>query len=73
MFPIMGIETKQPMDLTIPRIRSICRKGGKEAKELAKEREARKAWVIKPLEKHMLVMINKPTNYKGALNSRWGT
>jgi hypothetical protein len=29
---IMGIEAKQPMDLAIPRTRSIRRKGGKEAK-----------------------------------------
>jgi hypothetical protein len=72
MFSIMVIETKQPMDLAILRIRSICCKGGKEAKELAKEREARKAQVIKLL-KHMLVVINKPTNYEGTLNSRWGT
>jgi len=72
MFSIIGIETKQPMDLAILRIRSICCKGGKEVKELAKEREARKTQV-KLLEKHMLVMINKPTNCKGRLNSRWGT
>jgi hypothetical protein len=43
----MGIEAKQPMDLAIPRTRNIHRKGGKEAKKLAKEREVRKARAIK--------------------------
>ncbi len=47
----MGIEAKKPMDLAIPRTRNIHCKGGKEAKELAKEHEVRKAWAIKFLEK----------------------
>jgi hypothetical protein len=39
------------MDLTIPRTRSTRHKGNKEAKEMAKECEKRKAWAIKLLEK----------------------
>jgi hypothetical protein len=42
----LGVEAKQPMDLTIPRIRGTCHKSDKEAKEMAKEREERKAWAI---------------------------
>jgi hypothetical protein len=46
----LGVETKQPMDLTIPKRRNTCREGGKEAKEIAKEHEKRKAHGIKLLE-----------------------
>ncbi len=51
MFPIMGIEAKQSMDLAIPTTISICCKGSNEAVELAKEREERKALAIKLLKK----------------------
>jgi hypothetical protein len=47
----LGVEAKQPMDLTIPRTRGTCHKGDKEAKNMAKEREERKTWAIKLLEK----------------------
>ncbi len=47
----LGIETEQPMDLTILRTRGTCRKGRKEAKKMAKECEERKSWAIKFLEK----------------------
>jgi hypothetical protein len=39
------------MDLTIPKTRGTCRKGDKEAKEMVKECEERKAWAIKLLKK----------------------
>jgi len=69
----LGVEAKQPMDLTIPRTRGIRHKGHKEAKEMAKEHEEREAWAIKLLERHMLVMRNKPTSCESTLSLRWGT
>ncbi len=50
MFPIMGIEAKQPMDQAMDRTKNIHCKGGKEAKKLAKEHEVRKAQAIKLLK-----------------------
>jgi hypothetical protein len=47
----LGVEAKQPMDLTIPKIRGTWHKGDNEAKEMAKEHEERKTWAIKFLEK----------------------
>ncbi len=47
----LRVEVKQPMDLAIPRTRSIHYKGGKEAEAMAKEREERKTQAIKLLEK----------------------
>jgi vacuolar-type H+-ATPase subunit E/Vma4 len=47
----LGVEAKQLMDLAIPKIRSIHCEGDKEAKEMAKECEKRKAQVTKLLEK----------------------
>jgi hypothetical protein len=47
----LGVEAKQLMDLAIPKTRSIHREGGKEAKEMAKECEKRKAQATKLLEK----------------------
>ncbi len=46
----LGVEAKQPMDLTIPKTRSTCHEGGKEAKKMAKKHEKKKAWAIKLLE-----------------------
>jgi hypothetical protein len=46
----LRVEVKQPMDLTIPRTRSIHYKGGKEAEAMAKKREERKTQAIKLLE-----------------------
>jgi hypothetical protein len=47
----LGIEVKQPMDLTIPRIGGICPKGNKKDENMAKECEENKSWAIKFLEK----------------------
>jgi hypothetical protein len=47
----LGVEVKQPMDLTIPRTRYTHREGGKQAEEMAKECEKKKAHAIKLLEK----------------------
>jgi hypothetical protein len=47
----LGIEGKQPTDLAIPKTRSTCCEGSKEAKKMAKKCEKRKAWAIKFLEK----------------------
>jgi hypothetical protein len=46
----LGVEAKQPMDLTIPR--NTHHEGGKEAEKMAKECEERKACAIKLLEKN---------------------
>jgi hypothetical protein len=43
----LRVETKQPMDLTIPKTICTCHKGNKEAKNMAKECEERKTWAIK--------------------------
>jgi hypothetical protein len=47
----LGVEVKQPMDLTIPITRGMCHEGSKEAKEMAKECEERKTQAIKLLQK----------------------
>jgi hypothetical protein len=46
----LGVEAKQPMDLTIIRTKGSKHKGDKEAKKMAKKHEKRKAWAIKLLE-----------------------
>ncbi len=47
----LGVEVKQPMDLTIPKTRGIHCEGGKDAKNMGKEFEERKSRAIKLLEK----------------------
>jgi hypothetical protein len=47
----LGIEAKQPVDLTIPRTRGTCLEGDNEAEKMAKECEERKGKAIKLLEK----------------------
>jgi hypothetical protein len=47
----LGVETTQPIDLAIPRTRGTCREGDKEAEEMVKECEEKKAQAIKLLEK----------------------
>jgi hypothetical protein len=47
----LGIEMKQPMDLSIPRTIGTHHKGSREVKKMAKEHEERKARAIKLLEK----------------------
>jgi transposase InsO family protein len=47
----LGVEVKQPMDLTITRTRSTWHKGGKEAKVMAKDHEKKKTQAIKLLKK----------------------
>ncbi len=47
----LGVEVKQPMDLTIFRTKGIWCKCGKEAEEMAKGREERESQSIKLLEK----------------------
>jgi hypothetical protein len=47
----LGVEVKQPIDLTIPRTRDILREGSKQAEEMAKECDERKTRAIKLLEK----------------------
>ncbi len=56
-----GIKVKQPMDLTIPRKRSTCHEGDKEAEKMAKEHEEKKTWAIKLLEK-VQTSYEKQTN-----------
>ncbi len=48
---VLGIEVKQPMDLTIPRTRGTHYEGGIEAEKMTKECEKNKAHAIKLLEK----------------------
>jgi hypothetical protein len=47
----LGVEVKQPIDLTIPKKKRILHGGDNEAKKMAKEYEERKARAIKLLEK----------------------
>jgi hypothetical protein len=47
----LGVEAKQPMDLTTLKTRGTCCEGGMDAKEVAKDREERKSQAIKLLEK----------------------
>jgi hypothetical protein len=47
----LGVEVKQPMNLTIPKTRGTCCEGGKDAKNMGKEFEERKSRTIKLLEK----------------------
>jgi len=68
----LEVETKQPIDLTIPKKRGTLHEGNDETKKMAKEYEERKTWAIKLLEKRMQVTENKPTSCLGTLNSKWG-
>jgi hypothetical protein len=47
----LGIEAKQPMDLSILKTRGTCLEGDNEAKKMAKKCEERKGKAIKLLEK----------------------
>jgi hypothetical protein len=57
----LGIEMKEPMDLTILRRNGICRKGNKEVEEMAKDHEKGKLHAIKLLEK-VYVSYKKKAN-----------
>jgi len=57
----LGIEAKQPLDLTIPRTKSTCCDDSKNVEEMAKDCEEKKPWAIKLLEK-MKVSYEKQTN-----------
>lgn len=48
---ILGIEAKQPMDLAIIRTSGTHSEGSNDTKKMAKDREERKLWTIKFLEK----------------------
>jgi hypothetical protein len=39
----LGVETRQPMDIAIPKTRGTHRKGDKEVKKMAKAHEERKS------------------------------
>jgi len=47
----LGVEAKQPMDLTTFKTRGTCCEGGMDAEEVAKDRQERKSRAIKLLEK----------------------
>jgi hypothetical protein len=57
----LGIEAKQPLDLTIPRTKGTCCDDSKNVEKMAKDCEERKSWAIKLLEK-MKVSYEKQTN-----------
>jgi len=57
----LGIEAKQPLDLTISRTKDTCCDDSKNVEEMAKDCEERKSWAIKLLEK-MKVRYEKQTN-----------
>ncbi len=57
----LGVEPKQPTNLAIPKTEGSRCKGDKDAEEMAKEHEERKAWAIKVLEK-LHAHYNKQAN-----------
>jgi hypothetical protein len=57
----LGIEAKQPLDLTILRTKGTHRDGNKDVQKLAKDCEDRKSWAIKLLEK-VKASYDKQTN-----------
>jgi hypothetical protein len=60
----LGIETKQPLDLTIPRIKCTYCDNSKDVEKMAKDCEKKKSRVIKFLEK-VKVSYEKQTNKLG--------
>lgn len=64
----MGIEARQPMDLTILRVRGTCCKGSQNSEEMAKECEERKSLAMKFLRKCGLVTKNKSTSHVSTLS-----
>jgi len=47
----LGVEAKQPMDITTLKTRGTCCEGGMDAEEVAEDHEERKSRAIKLLEK----------------------
>jgi len=68
----LGIQTKQPMDLTIPRTKDTCCEGVKDVKKMAKDHEENHK-LLSFLKMCRRIMINKSTNCEDILSLRWGT